>query len=144
MQRTHLLLLKKIHTCRYFFFNFIEFWGRLWLITINRCQVYNSIIPHLYIIECVHHPKSSLFVSIHPPFTLFCIHTTPFSSGNHHTIYLSLQETKPSQNKKPANQPTKQTNTSHTHTLNLNSVRKDSWEEDYIRTLNNKDWYNSP
>ena len=36
----------------------IEFTGRHCLIKIYRFQVYNSIIHDLYIVLCVHHPKS--------------------------------------------------------------------------------------
>ena len=56
-------------------FFFIEFIGLTLLNKIYRFQVYNSIIHHLYIEMCVHHPKSSLFpspysMSPHSPFPL--------------------------------------------------------------------------
>ena len=52
----------------YFLFLCIEF---LWIALVNklyRFQVYNSIIHHLYIVLCAHHPKSSLLPSPGIPF----------------------------------------------------------------------------
>ena len=50
------------------FFNNVSIFHSTWLDTfwtdlIYRFQVYNSIIHHLYIILCVHYPKSSLLPS---------------------------------------------------------------------------------
>ena len=47
-----------------------------WLIKLYSFQVYNSIIPHLYTVLCVHHPKSNLLSS---PFV-----TPIFSSNSSH------------------------------------------------------------
>ena len=42
-----------------------------------RFQVYNSITYHLYIVLCVHHPKSSLSVTFYLPYALFFLHPPP-------------------------------------------------------------------
>ena len=42
--------------------------GWHWLVKLYRLQVYNSVVHHLYIVWCAHHPKSSLLPSP-PPFT---------------------------------------------------------------------------
>ena len=64
-------------------------WHRL--IKLYRFEVDNSIVHHLYIVLCVHHPKSSHLSS---PFT----HPLPSSmppfplpSGNHHTVFCVYQ-----------------------------------------------------
>ena len=63
-----------------------------WLIKLYRFQVYNSIIHYLYIVLCVHYPKSSLLPSLFiPTFTLFCLPTPSFPSCNHHIVVCSRQ-----------------------------------------------------
>ena len=56
--------------CKKFSFSFHFYLSTLlnllrwhWLIKLYRCQVYNSLIRHVYIVLCVHHPKSSLLPS---------------------------------------------------------------------------------
>ena len=51
-----------------------------------RFQVYNSIIHFLYIVLRVHHPKSNLLPSPFLPPLPSSTSSTPFPSGNHHTI----------------------------------------------------------
>ena len=43
--------------------------GWHWLIKLYRFQMYNSTTHHLYIVLCVHHPKSSLLPSPFIPLT---------------------------------------------------------------------------
>ena len=60
--------------------------GWHWLIKLYRFQVDNSTIHHVYIVLCVHHPKSSLLPS---PFNLplpLLPPPTALSSDNHHTV----------------------------------------------------------
>ena len=46
--------------------------GWHWLIKLHRSQAYNSIIHHLYIILCIHHPEARLFLSpFIPPLSFF-------------------------------------------------------------------------
>ena len=57
-----------IFKCKYkVFLFFVEFFLNLlgwhWLIKLYRFQGYNPIIHHVYIVLCVHHPKSSLLPS---------------------------------------------------------------------------------
>ena len=46
------------HLLNDFIYFLIEFIGWYWLIKLYRFQVYSSIKYHLYIIFCVHHPRS--------------------------------------------------------------------------------------
>ena len=55
-------------------------------IKLNRFQACNSMIPHLYIVLCVHHPKSSLLPS---PFTPIPSFTSPIPSSLVSTMPLS-------------------------------------------------------
>ena len=60
--------------------------GWHWLTILYRLQGYSSIIQHLHIVLCVHHPKSSLppspFIRTLPSSTA----PTPFLSSNHHAV----------------------------------------------------------
>ena len=60
--------------CKYFFFqlNLLR-WHRL--IKLYRFQVYDSTTHHLYMVLCVHHPKSSLLPSPFVP--LYCLIPPP-------------------------------------------------------------------
>ena len=56
----------------------------------------NSLIHHLYIVLCVHHPKSSSGI-INPHFILLYPlllppPTPPFPSGNHHTVVCGYED----------------------------------------------------
>ena len=60
--------------------------GLHWLIKLCRFQGYNSIIHHLNIILCGHHPQSCLF-SLHlSPLYPRLPPPPPFPSGNHHAV----------------------------------------------------------
>ena len=64
------------------FFNFsMNLLGWHWLINLHRFQVCNSIIRHLYIVLCAHHPKSSLLPSPFIPLYPFLPPPTLFPSG---------------------------------------------------------------
>ena len=52
--------------------------GWHWLIKLYRFQVYNSITHHLYIVLCIHHPKSSLLPSPFIPSLLSSTSSTLF------------------------------------------------------------------
>ena len=58
-----------------------------WLVTLYRFQVYNSIM-HLYIALCIHHPKSSLLLSLFIPLlSSTSPHYPPtLPSGHYHTV----------------------------------------------------------
>ena len=60
--------------------------GWHWLIKLYRFQVCNSLILHLYIVLCVHHPNSSLLPSPFIPHLPSSTSPTPFPSDNHHTV----------------------------------------------------------
>ena len=59
--------------------------GWHWLIKLHRFQVYSSIMDHLYIVLCAHHPKSSV---LPPPFIPPHPLLPPLSlpSGHHHSV----------------------------------------------------------
>ena len=46
-----------------FFIFRLNLLGWQWLIKLHRSQVYNSIVHHLYIVLCAHHPKSGVLPS---------------------------------------------------------------------------------
>ena len=71
---------------KYIIFSFLlNVLGWHWLIRLCRFHGYISIIHHLYIALCAHHPKSSqlctLCLALHPLLLPTCL-----SSGNNHTV----------------------------------------------------------
>ena len=60
-----------------------------WCIKSHRFQVYSSII--MYLLYCVHHPKSSPSVTIHCPFTFFNLPPPILPTGNHHTVVCAYE-----------------------------------------------------
>ena len=77
----------KYYTFNVFFKKFLsDLLGWHWLIKLYRFQVHCSMIHHLYIISCVHQPKSSLLLSPFIPPLPSSPAPTPFTSDNHHTV----------------------------------------------------------
>ena len=64
-------------------------WHRL--IKLYRFEVDNSIVHHLYIVLCVHHPKSSHLSSPFTPPLPSSVPSFPLPSGNHHTVFCVYQ-----------------------------------------------------
>ena len=60
------------------FFTLLNLLGWYWLIKLYRFQVCNATIRHLYIVLCVHHPRSSLLSSPLLPYTPSTFSPLPF------------------------------------------------------------------